>query len=326
MKTATLLFFFLVFPIVTFSQTWYEEILDSIYGSNFLNSADWAEYDSCNFENSCSFISIDTSISNLWQIGRPQKNYFDTAYVGTKSLLTDTINTYSVGDSSVFETDMNDYNKLGYGALYVLEFTHKIDSDTLMDGGIVEIFYDYGVGWQNIVDSSEYWGNYYYNYNIYQDSDTLFNGKRGFSGREDWVTSGVIFDTYSDCCNGDFLKFRFTFISDSIDNPKDGWMIDNIKINKYLWSWSVPEHYKSENILKIYPNPAETNVVVELEDYDNSIYDVHLFDSMGKEVRSLTGLSGDKVNIERNELKNGLYHVFIQQNGVSIGMGKIIFQ
>ena len=327
MKTTTILLFILVIPTVTFSQTWYEEILDSLYGNNILNTPDHYSHDTCIFKNHCNIINIDTSASNLWQIGQPLKNYFDTAYIGTKSLLTDTINPYPAGNYSVFEIDMNDFSKLGFGAIYILEFTHKIDTDTLKDGGIIEIFYDYNIGWENILDTTEGWSVInYYNYNMYKESDTLFNGEKGFSGKNDWITSGVIFDTYQDCCSGDNLKFRFTFISDSIDNPKDGWMIDNVKIHEHAWIWSVKEIFKSKNPLKVYPNPATNSVTVELDDDNNKIYDAHLFDLAGKKVRELKGLSGDSFNIDRGELKSGAYHVFIQQNGTALGMGKIVFE
>ena len=40
--------------------------------------------------------------NNVWQIGKPQKTVFDSAYSYPNAIVTDTLNPYPVNDTSVF--------------------------------------------------------------------------------------------------------------------------------------------------------------------------------------------------------------------------------
>jgi hypothetical protein len=318
------IFLFLLLPMTVVSQTWHEDAVSSING--YLNNAGIVQIKTCDFMNACNGLELDTSATNTWQIGRPQKPYFDTAYIETQSILTDTINPYPVGNVSQFIMDMHDYTRLGCGFFYAISFMHKIDSDTLMDGGYIEASFDEGISWVSIFDEDSLpnWAfPIVYRHNLYNETDTLFNGTPGFSGKHDWREAGFLIGDYFGDCDSDLL-IRFTFISDSIDNPRDGWMIDSLEIIKYLVGWSVPQHGKDEFNTVLYPNPAHNGFTVSIVNYNHQPYDVYILDATGREVANYDNIQQSDYKFSRNGLQNGIYHVVLSQKGLIMAREKVV--
>jgi hypothetical protein len=58
--------------------------------------------DSCDFTSNCSFIKIDTTSGNIWQIGNSSKLFFSNS----RGIMTDTINHYPKNNHSIFEVKL----------------------------------------------------------------------------------------------------------------------------------------------------------------------------------------------------------------------------
>src|SRR5690348_2572222 len=106
MKKIILGFFFLLFINACFAQPPY--------------------YDTIGFEGGIHNLRIDTSqANNLWQVGKPSKIVFNSAYSIPSAIVTDTINPYPPNNISSFTIcePLIHYN------LYHLSFTHKYNTD-----------------------------------------------------------------------------------------------------------------------------------------------------------------------------------------------------
>ncbi|MCZ4409933.1 hypothetical protein O3Q51_14015 [Cryomorphaceae bacterium 1068] len=239
--------------------------------------------DTINFEEETFQIQIDTSSTNLWQIGVPSKPILDSAYSPVNALITDTINSYPTSNHSyfdvVFVSEDHPYflaEQLHFG------FTHKYDTDSLRDGGFVTISVDNGVNFDNVFEYDV--ASYFIppadnSVNLYTETDTLYTGEPGFSGSSDgwvntmmgWSTLYLSTDEIGSAKGGweiDTVLVRFNFISDSIAESKDGWIIDDF----YIFKVDVLSNVRNTTIaqFKIFPNPATDMITAETEkDYQN---------------------------------------------------------
>lgn len=289
-------------------------------------------YETINFESSSSMVWIDhTQENNIWQIGTPQKEYFNQAYSVPFAILTDTLHNYGENVHSSFVVSVKDWSWFG-GSPAILSFEHKFDTDTLADGGYIDVSYDGGENWIRIIhDTTMYncswtYGFGYYASNFYGDNDTLFNGEPGFSGRSDaWETSS--FEWYY--CLGvkddypDSLMIRFNFLSDDIISNKEGWMIDNIKLQSYECS-SVGE---MDNPISssVYPNPIKENSMLKIDGLSGKYYDIEIFDLSGRLIYSkLNNVSNFQLNDD--SYQPGIYFYQITTDNKLRHAGKFVKQ
>ncbi|MFI5220854.1 MAG: hypothetical protein ACHQK8_00905, partial [Bacteroidia bacterium] len=126
--------FFLLFMLV--SKMSYGQLLRAI------------NFETKNYSN---LLFIDTSNhKNIWQIGKPNKSKFDSAYSKPNALVTDTLNPYPINDTSRFIIK----NSIGYGYLGTsLGFYYKLNTDSLKDFGMIEISMDSGSHWYDIISN-----------------------------------------------------------------------------------------------------------------------------------------------------------------------------
>ena len=99
-------------------------------------------------------------------------------------------------------------------------------------------------------------------YNFYgfdaTNKDTLINGDYAFSGTDTtWKNIWLCFD-YSWIISIDNLSFRYTLKSDSVNNNREGWMIDNL-ISHITLIHTVNE-VKEEEYMKVGPNPTSGRI------------------------------------------------------------------
>jgi len=171
-------------------------------------------------------IKIDTSVpNNKWQIGKPTKTFFTSAYSIPNAIVTDTIHPYPTNNNSVFYLGTTIF---GGWMGTTLDFFYKMDSDTLNDYGKIEISIDTGKTFYNLLSYSQYTvydsvGNFIVGNGF--GSPIVFTGKS-----HSWYD----FNMYSNLLpSPDTIIYRFTFHSDAIQSNRDGWMIDNISYG--LW-------------------------------------------------------------------------------------------
>jgi hypothetical protein len=210
------------------------------------------------------FFSYDTlQINNIWQVGIPNKNIFSSGYFSPKALVTDTVNSYPDNNISSFQFSIkncSEANNGGCGAygpcfIYV---AYKINTDTLADGGIIEVSHN-GSPFINIIeDTLVEIGTEIYSFN-----DTLSSiGKPGFSGTSlNWKEFGM---SYGPTSQGfDTITLRFTFVSDGNQTNKDGWMIGMIQTGGIFEG--IATIFKND-MITINPNPCKETLHVKVTD------------------------------------------------------------
>jgi hypothetical protein len=275
-----------------------------------------------------SYLKISNEDDNIWQIGYPTKDFFaGTVNISPPSIMTDTINNYPINNYSYFEIDFGNTIFHQFYQFFNIYFQFKIQSDSGNDGGFLDISYDGGTTWENIVNDSciNKYGELQGYSNFYSVDDTLVDGTPSFSGQsEEWIRAGVSwawsgFDYPWIDSNGVKLKIRFIFKSDSIEDDMAGWIIDNINLD-YSWYESVE---KISNFVpsKIYPNPVENESILQLENTLKEKILVEIYNSYGILLKS-TIINEDNLHILNSDFKQGIYFyqaTYYKTNKKSIG-------
>ena len=279
------------------------------------------DIDFCNFETGFqgSRLSLDTSAQNLWQIGLPSKPFFDTAYSAPNAILTDSINPYAASNHSWFEIRF----PMNYFGI-IVGFKHKFQTDTLVDGGYIEVSYNDGVTWANVIHDTLMQHFEFNTENMYADSDTLAGGNFGFSGSTgNWIYTRIQW-TWA-LRWPDSLTLRFHFISDSTQTNKAGWMIDDIRFSSADYGGAVDE-LKYNSVLNVYPNPFSQNAVITLRNEDSRQHELRIFDRFGRAVKYLENLHGNEIILAREDLPAGIYFFKVMSETESIGFGKFVVE
>lgn len=274
-----------------------------------------------NFENPTTDINNPNVPGNLWQIGTPQKSFFNAAYSMPNAMVTDTINPYPPSNHSWFDLFIGEFNMgASYWNAYPwdiwLDFRHKFDTDTLNDGGYIQVSWDKGWTWINVINDNIYplgitpaWG--WVNMNMYSTSNTLYNGEYGFSGHSNgWIhTSMVWCDIPLDPIFNfppDTMIVRFNFISDADHHDKEGWMIDHIRLFAIDLGSGLVDPSSSAEKARITPNPMKNQAVVSFDkSYDR--IDFELYDNLGHLVNKTLFVNSKSFQIHRNNMPAGLY-------------------
>lgn len=268
--------------------------------------------------------NIDTSqANNLWQVGPPQKTLFTSALSIPNVIVTDTTAPYPLNNTSSFTIKAPLYD-FGY-PVFFLRFYQAFDTDSVNDGGYVEVSWDNGDTWINLFEDWLMPLNIeLYNINTSQsiEADTLANGQIGFSGASgypnntaDWIYSAFCWENIG-APLADSIFVRFTFESDSIADHGDGWMIDNITIESYI-SHPVIDYTRMDDYLKVAPTLIEDRVQV-IYDVDDEITPVFLalYDGQGRMVRSLRNA----------EMPRGVDHITVWRSDLPSASGPLFLR
>jgi len=253
----SVLLFFLCFG--TKAQTPNSDVFDFDVTDTFYYY--WGTYLAMNLD---SRLIIDTVSykHNQWQIGKPNKKIFDSAYTLPNAIVTDTLLPCLPNDTSVFFLKLP-YSGWPYSwALDYLSFDYKLDIDS-GDIALVEASVDSGQTWTNIlVDTSIYWRTYPTpNLSVSTtqwDSVTIYTSP--------WP---VLNDT---------IYVRFTFITSNDTTAREGWMIDHIVAQHFT---EAVADLKDDNTFRLYPNPANGEVKVELTNTLNNGYRLTVLNAVG---------------------------------------------
>ena len=126
-------------------------ILTSLYSSAQIDYGEQGliPTDSCSFENYCQRMLIDTSnTNNDWVIGSTNKPFFGQANSLPNAIMTDSLNPYSSNNLSYFDLGFNAWDGSGFPMNMYIQFEHKYETDTLIDGGYITVSHDSGQTWQ----------------------------------------------------------------------------------------------------------------------------------------------------------------------------------
>ncbi|MEZ5195273.1 MAG: hypothetical protein R2764_02360 [Bacteroidales bacterium] len=111
--------------------------------------------DSIDFEESCNYLFVDSSSTNLWQIGIPVKTILDSAYSPPFAIITDTANYYTSNNHSSFILKLEP-ESIVEGGQTAISFWQKFDTDSILDYGVVEVSYDEGNDWKVLYTDTTY--------------------------------------------------------------------------------------------------------------------------------------------------------------------------
>ena len=242
------------------------------------------------------YLTID-SISNpdnSWQIGKPNKSFFTEAYSLPNAIVTDTVNSYPMNDSSSFI--ITHYANYGFVNAHtaVLNGRYRVDSDSLHDFGKIEFSSDNGISWIDLINDTIY-------------PPPIWGGEKPvLTGTGNWTFFSVeLAHMGFEFELGDTVFFRFTFISDEIDNHRDGLMFDDIAFGDAV---EGIEHSRMNDFdSKIFPNPSNQIITIEFE--NSNLYPVLLevFDDTGRIILQKTGGQQGYFEIDISTFRSSCY-------------------
>lgn len=170
--------------------------------------------------------SMHKGIDSIWQIAKPTKGRFTSAHSGDFALVTDSVNLVQATESAILEFCFNK----GRCFNLQLSFYHKYFTDSLHSGGMLEVSYDSGYTWINVIYDTLQMDTYFYNF--YSASDTITGGYPAFTGSNDeWKYSMVSLTRHSICGQSYSINYRLVYKTDSLAMPLEGWMIDDVSMN-----------------------------------------------------------------------------------------------
>ncbi len=191
-------------------------------------------------------IDIASNPNNIWQIGPPQKTVLNNSYSFPNVIITDTVNTYPVNDTSSFTIEsaaIQSSSSVNWSN-FILNFKYYVASDTLVDFGIIEFSPDNGTTWIDLINDPSYSSYLEWVHNITGGiAPTLTGSSNGWmEASVDMRDLGVLLDIQP----GTTFIWRFSFISDGIENNQEGLMYDNISIgiNPPI---ALEENYSNQN-------------------------------------------------------------------------------
>ena len=230
------------------------------------------------------FLIDTTQTNNIWQYAKVNKSGF--AQSNTIMLTTDSIANYPVNDTSSFmfkiifstmNSTLKDFVSLG------ITLHHKFETDSLTDGLRFESYDFYSHQWQDLflISSSNTWlfanRDSCYNWGGYYLADPLSGNASQFH------YSRLAFGIPGVKGSVDSVLLRFTFVSDSINTNKPGWLIDKIIIeaNNFM-TGSVNECKLAQNDYLSYIDGNKLIINSLLQ--ENRQSDFSIFDMMGREI------------------------------------------
>lgn len=292
MKTQVLIFFFLlVNGFNAFSQAQWQQYFDG---------ADTSAVDAI-------LISIDTSSTNVWQVGKPQKTIFNSAATDPNVIVTDTINSYPASNRSSFQFGNQNWGSWG---IVAFQWKQKLDMEKGKDGGIIELSVDNGTTWQNVFNNPNVYNFYGFDTN---NKDTLVTGEYAFSGTDTaWRDVWLCFDVSWIISNPNVM-LRFTLLSDSTDTQQEGWMIDNM-LARFTFFHTAVAAAQTE-YMKVYPNPATHLIHIEAQKIQafHIIEKMTLKDTQGKIIEEWENIP-TRYFIDSRKYSSGLYYLTIKTN------------
>ncbi len=265
------------------------------------------------------WITISNPDSCIWEIGKPDKTYFNSAHYEVRNIITDSADFYPVNCNDYFYITIPwSDNFWGEG---ILSFFHKYDTDTLTDGGIIEMSYNKGVSWMNILADKNHISVQF----IGISEDTIRGGEYGFSGRSEgwqyvelyWWWIALVKKTEYESLETPMIRFRF--VSDGINTNKEGWMIDDIVFRGYDVVGNINDLPGSK--ILIFPQPADEYVNIDLGNKQFRELTFSIYELTGRLVKNQKVIN-KKVNV--SGLNPGVYVYRISSQDKILARGKLV--
>ncbi|HRQ86427.1 MAG TPA: T9SS type A sorting domain-containing protein [Flavobacteriales bacterium] len=250
-------------------------------------------------------VHIDTTDGHggLWQIGPPQKTHFTSAYSSPNVIVTGTTLSYPPNDTSRFTV-----NRLAEGGwlsgccvVGIMRY-YQVGADSLHDFGTIEVSYNPDSAWIDVLHDSLFapmiWAG---------NAPTLTGRSNGWSyfvGNLGNVAGYLQSQGYQ-AVWGDTLRWRFSFISDSVGEQMDGLMYDNLHFED--WAESVPEYTGNTFHSSVAGNPVSNTLGLIYETVGLGQLVLSIFDARGTLVRQQQLRAEHRSRIDVHQLRAGLY-------------------
>jgi hypothetical protein len=255
------------------------------------------------------FIDYASTPLNVWQIGQPQKSVFTNSVATSKAIVTNTLTSYPVNNTSSFVLChvanagffMPCWARIG-GKYYV-------NSDSLTDYGKIEFSPDNGGTWIDLITNTTYsnsifWNNPYVKPTLTGNS----NGWKRFKVNIEGL--GPIFNIQS----GDTVRWRFTFTSDGIQTNKDGLMFDSIDVVD-VPPVDLRKLNTNQLLTRTFPNPSQNTINIEFDNNGKSDYTLVVYNNLGQAVFEKNIPQDEKIiSIDVTDFDEGLYSYIIASN------------
>jgi hypothetical protein len=235
------------------------------------------------------WIDTTTFQNNVWEIGIPQKTLFNSAYSLTNAIVTKLSSFYPNNDTSIFVIKQIVGHPVSWPFLLGISGYYKIDTDDSTDFGIIEFSPDNGHSWVNLMSDSVNWDG---------QKPVLSGNSIGWNS-----FSNILYEYTLNVGVGDTIWYKFTFISDSVQTNKEGWMIDNIGLN--FIGEGIGEN-KDQNNVFTSPNPFTTSTQITLDKTYHNI-SLSVYDIQGKLMLQNQYADCNTIQLGRNGLGNGMY-------------------
>ncbi len=214
----------------------------------------------------------------------PQKTVFTSASSLPNVIVTDTINSYPVNDTSTFSVRFLAGQGFTYPHTATLSGVYKVDSDSLSDFGKIEFSPNNGETWIDLLTDT-----------VYESTNSLYwiTDKPVLTGKaanwEYFFVSVAGLGSVFDIQEGDTIVYKFTFISDSIQTNRDGLMYDNLIFED--WVEGLEEIGYGRIKSECFPNPASDKLSIKFDNNESVLFDIFIYDVQGKQVYSSTTIA-----------------------------------
>jgi len=247
-------------------------------------------------------ITIDTVHyhNNQWQVGRPHKAVFDSAYSPLNAIVTDTIHPYAPNDTSEFI--LNFPGHVASWWLALMHFQYKLNIDTnarayisySSDSGRTWVMlngtFPPGVSYASSLADTAGWQSY----------------NMGFNPL-------ILF-------HNDSVKLKFTLISGNDTTSKAGWMIDNISID-YMFEEVLPVH--ADPLFTLFPNPTNGDCSIDYYGPLSPDTRMEIVDVLGRQAAQVP-VTGSKTTFSTSGLLPGVYDCRIHARGAALVSQKLV--
>ncbi len=255
------------------------------------------------------FIDIDPDTNNVWQIGPPQKTIFNAASTVPNVMVTDTINPIPLNNTSRFSFTLDNGNF--YPGVLAIQWKQKLDMDPGREGGIVEYSLDSGQTWFNVFNNPFVYNFYGYNQ---ANADTInATNEFAFSGRDTtWRDIWLCF-FYNVQMQQDTLMLRYTLKTDSINDVREGWMIDNL--SAHITIQHTAKGGQQVDNIHAFPNATTGIVNIETTQLANTqfIEEVYLFSTNGQLIKTYA-VNSANATLNLSDQPRGTYYLKVKSN------------
>ena len=144
-----------------------------------------------------------------------------------------------------------------------------------------------------------------------------FNGAANASGPWEWWSASDPYTAIGLASNPFMSKTRAMLYIDTIQ------AFFTPRMYRVLFQVNTGVNTLAKENVKLYPNPASSNVTIEIPSLNNENYSVAILDAMGRLVFEEKAIAENKKVIETSFLKNGIYFVRIY-NGNDSRVEKLV--